>query len=141
MTAPIQDTPKKKRGNRLGKVKGTLRNTTLNAIKLSAQYDVPPDEAYQVVTGSKPTRETLQTIQREVEKWSLKHPQALKSASKTIATFAKGKEVNGIKPKDSTVLAAAQRIVDASDPVIKRVESLNVNIQADPVDLSMFRKR
>lgn len=122
------------------KQKGQYAKPTQDAIKLSTEYDIPPNEAYQVITGREPHPATLKNMVQAVERWSLKHPANLRRASNSIAKFAAGKEVNGIKPKDSTVLAASQRIVDASDPVIKRSENVNVNIQADPVDLSKYRR-
>lgn len=118
---------------------GHLCKTTMEAVKLSAQYDIPPDQAYQALNGRLPAPDTLKRMEKHIEKWSLHHPASLKAASKSIKAFAAGQEVNGIKPKDSTVLAAATRIVDQTDPVIKRSENLNINADLHPVDLAKYR--
>lgn len=125
------------------KRKGQLARTTQQAVKLSAQYDIPEAQAFQIVTGKTPDPRTVDRMSQEVAKWSLRHPVALRSASKTIKQFAAGKTVNGIKPKCSTVSACATRIVDASDPVVKRTESLNVNLDMEicPVDLGKLFNR
>lgn len=132
---------------------GAYSKPTKDAIALATTYDIPPKEAYQIVTGKTPHPETLKNVEKAVEKWSLRHPAALKSASKTIRAFAAGQSVGGvldpetgklvgeIKPKDSTVLAAAQRVLDQVDPVVRKSENVNVNIEIDPVDLSQFRRR
>ena len=125
------------------KQKGQYARPTQDAIKLSATYDVPPNEAYQIVTGREPHPTTLRNITQAVEKWSLRHPESLKAASKSIKAFASGKPVNGIMPKCSTILAAGQRIVDQSDPIIKRTENTNLNISTDlcPTDFKALFNR
>ena len=137
----INKNPATRNRNKLPpKQKGMLCKATLEACKLSAEYEVPPVQAYQAITGRIPAPTTVKRMETEIERWSLKHPTSLKSASQSIKKFSKGHDVNGIKPNASTVLAASQRIVDASDPVIKRSETVNVNIQVDPVDLSKYRR-
>jgi len=118
---------------------GRKSNKIAMAVGLITQSGVDPKDAYLIATGKDSCHpETIRRLEKTVEKWSLKHPDSLRSASKTIQSFAKGHDVNGVKPKDSTVLAAAQRIVDATDPVVKRSENLNVNVEMHPVDLEKY---
>lgn len=129
---------------------GALAKPSKDAADLSIKYDIPIPEAYQIVTGKLPDHRTVDKISQRVEKWSLHHPASLKAASKTIKAFAAGQSVGGtvdpktgklvgeIKPKDSTVLAAATRIVDQTDPVVKRAENLNITAELHPVDLLKY---
>lgn len=131
---------KKKRG--FGDYQGQKTKKIATAIGLITQSNVDPRDAYLIATGKETVHpETIRRLQKSVEKWSLKHPDSLRLASKTIQKFAKGADVNGIIPKDSTVLAAAQRIVDASDPIVKRTENLNVSVDLHPVDLDKYLAR
>lgn len=148
---PVTTEPKRRKPP--VKQHGMLAKPSKDAADLTIKYDIPIPEAYQIVTGKQPDPRTVQKISERVEKWSLRHPAALKSASKTIRAFAAGQAVGGtinpetgelegqIKPKDSTVLAAAQRIIDQVDPIIRKSEQVNVNIDVDPVDLGLFRRR
>ena len=125
----------------------------MQAVKLSSEFDIPPHQAYQAIVGKLPAPDTLKRMEQHIDKWSLRHPAALKSASKTIRAFAAGQAVGGtlnpetgemenqIRPKDSTVLAAAQRIVDQVDPIIRKSESISITVDCDPVDLSLFMCR
>jgi len=118
---------------------GTLNKTTRQAVKLAAQYDIPPRDAYTAVTGAPPAEGTLKRMETAIAEWSLRHPDRLRKASKNIAKIANGQEINGIKPKDSTVLAANLRILDATDPIVKQSVVLTGNL-ADflPVDPTRY---
>jgi len=78
---------------------GALSKLSADVAKFAADYDIPPKQAYQAIVGKPPHPTTLRNIEGAVEKWSLRHPDSLKAASKTIKAFAAGKEINGIKPK------------------------------------------
>jgi len=129
--------PKKKYKG--GRKPDGCNSTIAQAMGLITNKGMDPKEAYMLATGKETfSHSAISRLKAKVEKWSLKHPDSLRSASKTIQSFAKGHDVNGVKPKDSTVLAAAQRIVDATDPVVKRSENLNVNVEMHPVDLEKY---
>ena len=117
-----------------GKPKGTLSRPAREAVKLAVSCETPLIEAYQAITGRKPTPGTLQRMEDKIPAWSLHHPTAQRTASQTIRKFAKGVEVNGIKPKDSTVLSAAARIIDSEDPIVKR----SVNLTGELRDFMPF---
>ena len=120
---------------------GTLNKRTRVALDLITQQGLDPRQALILASGgNEPSYNQVANVKAKIEKWSLKHLDSLRSASKTIKLFASGNEVNGIKPAHATVLAAAQRIVDASDPIIRRSENVNVIVTADPVDLSRWRR-
>ncbi len=128
--------PKERKG---GLKHGDMIGRTAKAVSLIAEHGLPVKEAYMIASGGNmPSPATVSRLKEKVERWSLRHPAALKVASKTIRSFAKGEDVNGIAPKDSTVLAAAQRIIDASEPVVKMQQNLNVNVDIHPVDLDKY---
>lgn len=124
-----------------GMAKGQVTRKTKEAITLVLDKGMSEKAALMVATGNpNPSYEAISKFREKVAAWSLKHPKNLKLASNTLVKFAAGEDVNGIKPKASDVKAAAERIVDASDPIIKRTENLNVNIDFSPVDLSKYRR-
>ena len=126
-------------GRNGGRKAGYMNKATAQAVGMIVNSGVDPEHALMIATGKDSVHpRAVRRIKDKVAKWSLKHPSALAGASKTIQAFAKGRDVNGIIPKDSTVLAAAQRIVDASDPVIKRSENLNISVDMHPVDLDKY---
>lgn len=100
-----------------------------------------PEMALILATGNlNPHKNSVHNLKKKYEKWSLHHPKAQKIAGESIQKFAGGEDVNGIKPKASDVLAASMRIIDAEDPVIKRSENINVNVDFLPVNPERYRR-
>lgn len=129
-------------GRNGGRKKGQTTNKIAAAMGLMLHQGLDAEDAYMIATGKDSAApNTIRRLKDKVSKWSLRHPSALKAASKTVLALAQGEAVNGIEPKCSTVLAAAQRVVDASDPVIKRTESLQVSVSLDylPFDLGQYK--
>lgn len=124
-----------------GMKKGQFTKRTQEALTLVVEKGMDPKTALMLATGNmNPSGDTMTRFREKVAAWSLRNPKNLKIASETLIKFAGGKDVNGIVPKASDVKAAAERIVDASDPVIKRTESVNVNIDFSPVDLAKYKR-
>ena len=116
-----------------------ITGRTMQAIKLVTENGLDPKTALMVVTGNmKPHRNTVSNLKAKCAKWSIERPAAQKIAHSALVNFASGRVVNGIEPRASDVRACAERIIDQATPVTRRLESLNVNVDACPVDLSRY---
>lgn len=119
---------------------GKLIGKTQTALELVLENSVSPEIAYRVVTGNQnPSRTALHNFKKKVDRYSLKHPKAQKTAYHGITAIAAGEDVNGIKPKSSDVLAACIRVIDAVEPVQRTNVNVNVDIPFLPIDLERYR--
>lgn len=135
----MADTEKKEK-KPTGIPKGTVLKKTLTAFQ-AMDRGATPEMALILATGNlNPHKNSVHNLKKKYEKWSLHHPKAQKIAGESIQKFAGGEDVNGIKPKASDVLAASMRIIDAEDPVIKRSENINVNVDFLPVNPERYRR-
>ena len=74
------------------------------------------------------------------KKYDLSADIYLKPAARAIKNILKGKSFGEVKQiKDSTVLAAANMVYDRVSPVVKQVNTTNVNINFTKVDIGQFK--
>ena len=149
---------KKGRPANSGKKTGTLSGKMKKTIALAIDHGVEPKEAYMLVNGKVPTPATATRVKQMVEKYSLQRPVMQKLANQAIKDTLEGKEArydavkvfsNGAKvpyqeviaPSYTNKLAAAAMIYDRIDPLVRRSENLNVNVDCSPVDLAKYRNR
>jgi hypothetical protein len=117
----------------------TMIAKTREAVILVAEHGVDPAKALQIVSGGNPpSRDKVRNLNKHVAKWSIERPAAQKIAHSTLLKFASGHGVNGIEPKAVDVRACAERIIDQATPVIRRTETLSINVDCCPVDLSKY---
>jgi hypothetical protein len=150
--------PRVKKSAEPRKKPGTLSHKTVQALNLAVNHGVEPKEAYILANGKAPSRATLTDFKRKVSKFSLQAPGMVKLAHQAVKDVLDGKEArydavkvfsNGKKVKYQEVmipthtnrLAAAAMIYDRTDPLVRRSENLNVNVDCSPVDLSKYRNR
>lgn len=89
----------------------------------------------------------------KIKKKTLCKPAAIKKAHKAVldvlqmkpvkrTKFVKGEAVvEEILPTHTNRLQAAQLILDRVEPVVQRHETVNVNLDFSPIDLSQYRRR
>lgn len=125
-------------GQRPGKMPPMIGRTK-EAVLLVTEHGVEPKKALQIIgNGKEPTRDAVRRLNKHVARWSIERPAAQKIAHSTLLKFASGHAVNGIEPKAVDVRACAERIIDQTTPITRRTESLNINVQAHPVDLADY---
>lgn len=151
-------TEKKGRPAGSGKKPGKLGAKTEKAIELCLTTGITPKDAYTLANGKPPTPPTATRLKHLVEKYSLQRPMMQKLANQAIKDTLEGKEArydavkvfsNGAKvpyqevivPSYTNKLAAAAMIYDRIDPLVRRSENLNVNVDCSPVDLAKYRNR
>lgn len=139
-TAEVIVEPKKERpqNRHLKPRTGTVNNKTATALELAIERNLPADMAYQLAHQNVPHRSTLHRFKKKVEHWRIESPKAQKVAHKTLREFAAGKPVGGISPNPSAILDAAKRVIDQVTPVVKQTQSVNVNLNIDPVTLGDY---
>lgn len=116
-----------------------MMKKTEEAIKLVVEHGIEPLKALMIVNKKDTiSRGSVHNLNKHVAKWSIERPAAQKIAHSTLLKFASGNSVNGIEPKAVDVRACAERIVDQSTPVTRRTESVNINVDVCPVDLSRY---
>ena len=138
---------------------GTLDRKTQKALDLAVNHGVTPKDAYTLVNGKVPTPATLTRFKQKVSKHSLQAPGMAKLAHQVVKdalmgvgaavhqqAFDKktGKVVDfteTIAPTFTNRLVAAAMVVDRVDPLVRRSENLNVNVDCSPVDLEKYRNR
>ena len=127
---------------------------TLEAFKL-VEAGLTPKEALQAVNCTKKISPTsVSVFKRKLKKHQLTSPQTVKLANNQIKRILKGeaREVTQQKatkdgqvieyteqivPSDTNIIAAASMVYDRYEPVVR--QTLNVNVDVDPVDLGQFR--
>ncbi len=118
---------------------------------------VKPEVAVQLLNNTnKPARSTVSLLKAKYKKYSLSAPKMQKLAHNAIQdcltdkpikqTLTKkdkeGKEIEIIEetvPSWTNKIAAASMVYDRIEPVINKSQSVNVNIDVSPVDLSLYR--
>lgn len=148
---------KVKKGPKGGKQPGVLATKTRKAVSLVVNHGVDPKDAYALVNGKPPKRDALDNLREQVRKYSLQTPQMQRLARDAVKDALQGKEMrydavkilgNGAKvpyeevivPSYTNKLAAAAMVQDRVDPVVRRSENINVNVDCCPVDLSRYRR-
>lgn len=133
---PVQEQAKKYPG---GRKAGGVNAKTQQVIEMVVEHGMEPRKALMIVHDDpNPSRHQLRRIKEKVARWSIERPAAQKIAHSTLLKFASGNAVNGIEPKAVDVRACAERIIDQSTPITRRTESININVDVHPVDLSQF---
>jgi hypothetical protein len=89
------------------------------------------------------TRQQGHNIQKKLDRYMITgNAKLLRDAKKAVSLLVKGLPVGQVeKVKDSTVLSAAQTILDRSDPIIHKSQVLSANIQLSSDQVRMFEER
>ena len=80
-------------------------------------------------------------LEKKVNSYDLTDDFWLSEATKALKKIITGKTFGDIKEiKASTSLEAAKMVFDRHQPVVRRQENLNLNVDLDLVDLSKYRR-
>jgi hypothetical protein len=124
---------------------------TLAAIQL-VDAGISPKEALQITNVKRNiSNEAVSKFKAKYRKYSLSHPKLVKAANNQVSRILAGEPrqidqqkvakngeivnyIETIAPTDSNILAAASMVYDRVEPVMRQVQSINIDISAINLD-------
>jgi len=140
------------------KPKGALARNTKQTLKLIVEHGVDAKEAYSLVNGRPPGKQTLTGINQKAQEYSLQTDEMQRLASRVVKNTLKGKPMvcerttidrktgqvidytDNQYPSHTNMLAAASMVQDRVDPIVRQNINLNGNL-ADylPFELDRYK--
>jgi hypothetical protein len=140
------------------KPKGALARNTKQTLKLIVDHGVEPKEAYSLVNGRAPGKQTLTGIVQKAQEYSLQTDEMQRLASRVVKNTLKGKPMvcerttidrktgqvidytDNQYPSHTNMLAAASMVQDRVDPIVRQNINLNGNLTDFlPFELDKYR--
>lgn len=140
------------------KPKGAMARNTKQTLKLIVDHNLEPKEAYSLVNGRAPGKQTLTALNQKVQEYSLQTDEMQRLAARAVKNTLKGKPIECERtivdrktgqvidytekqyPSHTNMLAAASMVQDRVDPIVRQNVNLNGNL-ADflPFELDKYK--